>query len=86
MSFRFSKRIDETSDGYLSFSVLGICLFSTFKNGVVYFFEGMKNRTCYAIIKITALVVKARQSMLYMSEFTSLLNFCPEKKVKVPKI
>ena len=80
MSFRFPKRIDETSDGYLSFLFLASAFFSTFKNGVVYFFEGMKNRTCYSIIKITALVVKARQSLLYMSEFTSLLNFCPEKK------
>ena len=43
------------------FSVLGICLFSAFKNGVVVFFEGMKKkRTCYSIIKTTALVVKAR--------------------------
>ena len=26
------------------FSVLGICLFSAFKNGVVVFFEGMKKK------------------------------------------
>ena len=64
------------------FSVLGICLFSAFKNGVVVFFEGMKKkRTCYSIIKTTALVVKARLRMRFYGA-----HFClEEKEVKVPK-
>ena len=43
--------------------------------------EGMKKRTCYSIIKTTALVVKARLRMRFYGA-----HFClEEKEVKVPK-